>query len=240
MSNSSTDFMNRAMALLDKDNAETQKNQELNLLMLRIAARDIRHEFGVDMKASIHKYPGKGINDIRLINLRFFDERKNDIVISFEIVDSAEIIVSNEDDFKDIIGGMLRKTNIESRMCTTVDVYGNKLKLTTKQPHDDYGMFDKDMIKDDHFVTRLDKDKVAFYTARVLFSLFVDGVLREDITEQLEEELKKREAISKKIKELNESKSVDGRKARELTEKEKESMKERREYIASITHEYKR
>lgn len=101
-------------------------------------------------------------------------------------------------------------------------------------------MFDKDMIKDDHFVTRLDKDKVAFYTARVLFSLFVDGVLREDITEQLEEELKKREAISKKIKELNESKSVDGRKARELTEKEKESMKERREYIASITHEYKR
>ena len=121
-----------------------------------------------------------------------------------------------------------------------MDVYGNKLKLTTKQPHDDYGMFDKDMIKDDHFVTRLDKDKVAFYTARVLFSLFVDGVLREDITEQLEEELKKREAISKKIKELNESKSVDGRKARELTEKEKESMKERREYIASITHEYKR
>lgn len=51
MSNSSTDFMNRAMALLDKDNAETQKNQELNLLMLRIAARDIRHEFSVDMKA---------------------------------------------------------------------------------------------------------------------------------------------------------------------------------------------
>lgn len=129
MSNSSTDFMNRAMALLDKDNAETQKNQELNLLMLRIAARDIRHEFGVDMKASIHKYPGKGINDIRLINLRFVDERKNDIVISFEIVDSAEIIVSNEDDFKDIIVGMLRKTNIESRMCTTVDVYGNKLKI---------------------------------------------------------------------------------------------------------------
>lgn len=240
MGNSSTDFMKRAMALLDEDNVAAQKKNGFNLLMLRIAARDIRHEFGVDMKASTHKYPGKGINDVRLINLRFADERKNDIVISFEIADSAEIIVSDEDDFKNIIGDMLRETDIASRMRTTVDVYGNKLKLTTKQLHDDYGMFDEDMIKDDHFVTRLDKDKVAFYTARVLFSLFVDGVLREDITEQIEEELKKREAISKKVKEWSEAKKADGRKIRELTEEEKQSMKERREYIASITHEYKR
>ena len=29
MSNSSTDFMNRAMALLDKDNAETQKKSRV-------------------------------------------------------------------------------------------------------------------------------------------------------------------------------------------------------------------
>ena len=240
MGNSSTDFMKRAMALLDKDNVAAQKNNGFNLLMLRIAARDIRYEFGVDMKASTHKYPGKGINDIRLINLRFADERKNDIVISFEIADSAEITVSDEDDFKDIVGSMLRETNIASRMCTTVDVYGNKLKVTTKQPHDDYGIFDKDMIKDDHFVTRLNKDKVAFYTARVLFSLFIDGILREDIAEQIEEELKKREDISKKVKEWSEAKKAGGRKIRKLTEEEKQSMKERREYIARITYEYKR
>ena len=44
----------------------------------------------------------------------------------------------------------------------------------------------------------------------------------------------------KKVKEWSEAKKADGRKIRELTEEEKQSMKERREYIASITHEYKR
>lgn len=240
MGSNSSDFMKRAMALLDESSVPN-KQEHFNLLMLIVSAKEVKQKTGVDIVYTVHRAPKANIDDIKHVNFLFKDERKNHLCVVIELTDESKFNINNIDELNQVIWGVVNKTDVLHMMTITVNINGIKFRITVRHVNSSCKIGDGSGFDLSIYESKLNKDEVACTMSEIFFNLFSNGVLRSDMDEKLKEEIERREISRRKAKEYIDAKRDSRRKdVKPLTDEQREFLARQKEYMKSITYEYKR